>query len=193
MTKTTDNQSEIFDVVDGSDKVIGQATRGEVHGNPKLTHRSIGVVIFNSQGEIFLQQRSETKDVDPGKWTISCSGHLMSDPSTIGGVMASLRSACHPRGVLRLLYEVAAHRELKEELGVDLEIIPVTKFIYRSDTETEIVGLFKAYSDGPFKLKRDEIIQGKFFTRKKLNSLMKSGQIDICKWGKMALLKIEWL
>lgn len=181
---TTDNQDEMFDVVDEEDNVIGRAKRGEVHGNPKLMHRSVGVVIFNSFREMFLQQRSATKDVDPGKWTISCSGHLISDPSTLG------ESYGYPRGVLRHIYEQATHRELREELGVELEIIPVTKFIYRSETETETVMLYKAYFDGPFQLNKQEISQGKFFTRNKLNSLIKSGQINMSRWGKMALEKM---
>lgn len=171
MNNTSDNQGELFDVVNGEDEVIGRASRREAHGNPKLMHRSIGVVIFNSNREIFLQHRSATKDVDPNKWTISCSGHLNSGD----------------------IYEQAAHRELREELGVDLEIGPVTKFIYRSETETEMVMLFKAFSNTPFKLNKQEISQGKFFTRNKLKALVKSGKIEMSKDGKMALEKINWL
>lgn len=196
MTKTTDIQNEIFDVVDEEDNIIGQAKRGEVHGNPKLIHRSIGVVIFNRKGEIFLQQRSKTKDVDPGKWTVSCSGHLSSASSTVGGIPSLLLGATSSRfnrdsrGVLRRIYEEAAHRELGEELGVDLKIISMTKFIYRSETETEMAMIFQAYFDGPFQLNKEEISQGKFFTRKELNRLIKSGKIDMSKEGKMALTKM---
>ena len=74
--KISDNQNEIFDVVDENDKVIGQARRGEAHRNKKLIHRSVGVLVFNKKGELFLQQRSATKDTDPLKWTISASGHV---------------------------------------------------------------------------------------------------------------------
>ena len=76
MKITSDNQEELFDVVDEKDEIIGLAKRGEVHLNPRLMHRSVGVVVFNKKGEIFLQKRSISKDVDPGKWTISCSGHV---------------------------------------------------------------------------------------------------------------------
>lgn len=186
MTKTSDNKNELFDIVDENDKVINQATRGEVHGNPKLMHRSVGVVIFNSYGEIFLQQRSATKDVDPNKWTISCSGHVTAKR------VLPLASPVFDKKLINT-YSQAAHRELKEELGVDLEIKPVTKFIYQSETETEIVMLFQAKSDGPFKFNKEEIVQGKFFTRSKLNNFVKSRQIDISKWGKMALEKMGWI
>jgi isopentenyldiphosphate isomerase len=97
MIQTTDNQNKIFDVVNEKDEVIGQAKRGEAHGNSKLIHRSIGVAVFNSKGELFLQQRSETKDTEALKWTISCSGHVNSGGS----------------------YEETFFRELKEELGIN--------------------------------------------------------------------------
>ena len=92
----TDNLKELFDIVDENDKVVGRATRGQVHGNPKLIHRSVGVAVFNSKGELFLQKRTATKDTDPLLWTISCSGHV-------------------GRGDA---YEKTAVRELEEELGI---------------------------------------------------------------------------
>ena len=52
--ETTDDQNEIFDVVDENDKVIGQASRREVHSNKNLIHRSIGIAVINSNNKIFL-------------------------------------------------------------------------------------------------------------------------------------------
>ena len=64
MTKKT----EIFDIVDENDRVIGQAPRSECHGNPALVHRVAHVLVFNSRGELLLQKRSQAKDIQPGKW-----------------------------------------------------------------------------------------------------------------------------
>jgi isopentenyl-diphosphate delta-isomerase type 1 len=166
----TDNQDEIFDIVDGNDQVIGKARRGEVHGNKYLIHRSIGVIVVNDKGEIFLQQRSNTKDTDPLKWTISVSGHV-------------------ERGDT---YENAAKRELQEEIGINVPIIPFDKFIYRGEQETEVSQLFKAISNGPFQLNKEEIIQGKFFTRKELIRLIKSGKIELSNMGKETLKHFGW-
>jgi isopentenyldiphosphate isomerase len=96
---TTDNQQELFDVVNEQDEVVGQATRGECHSNPKLIHRSIGVYVINKQNQVFLQQRSKTKDKAAGKWSFSASGHVTSGDEY-------LETAC---------------KELKEELGVVVE------------------------------------------------------------------------
>ena len=177
--KVSDNLKEIFDVVDEEDRVVGQTTRGQVHRNKKLIHRSIGVAVFNKKGELFLQQRSKTKDTDPNKWTISCSGHVISGHS----------------------YEETAHRELKEELGLDYEnlqrqilisIKPVCKYICYAPNETEIVMLFKARFDGPFTLNKEEITQGKFFTRKELNHHIKLGKIELSFSGRESLRKLGW-
>ena len=181
MQKTTDDQNEIFDIVDENDKVIGKATRGEVHRDKKLIHRSIGVAVFNSKGEIFLQRRSATKDTDPLKWTISCSGHVNSGDS----------------------YEETVVRELKEELGIlykgttcrtargALEI--VAKYLCRAPNETEMQMLYKISYDGPFKLNEEEICQGKFFTRKELKETAERGIIELSFMGRKALEKVGWM
>src|SRR4029077_16973950 len=49
-----DAAGEIFDVVDGDDRVVEQATRGEVHARG-LRHRATHILVFNARGEIFLQ------------------------------------------------------------------------------------------------------------------------------------------
>ena len=70
-----DDPSELFDVVDSEDRVIGQATRREVH-TKGLFHRSVHIWVFNSRGELFLQKRVMTKDENPGYWDSSAAGHL---------------------------------------------------------------------------------------------------------------------
>ena len=168
----SDNQNEIFDVVDENDNVIGMRRRGEVHKNKDLIHRSIGVAVFNKKGEMFLQQRSATKDTDPQKWTISCSGHVNRGDT----------------------YENTAKRELQEELGIsNLELVLMTKFICRALHETEMQMLFETYFDGPFKLNSQEILQGKFFTQKELVKLVQLGELELSFMGKAALQKLGWI
>lgn len=168
---TTDNQNELFDVVDENDNVIGRAKRGEVHRNKNLIHRSIGVVIFNRKGEIYLQRRSATKDTDPLKWTISCSGHVESGDT----------------------YEVTVKRELMEELGILIPFEYVTKFICRAPSETEMSVLYKGVSEGPFKLLKEEISGGRFFGKEELKKEVETGKILLSFMGKAALEKIGFI
>ncbi len=105
MMKITDNQEEIFDIVDEKDQIIGKVKRKEANNNNKIIHRSVFVCVFNKKGELFMQKRSSTKDTDPLLWDVSCSGHVASGDS----------------------YLTAAKRELGEELGIDIPIIYVDK------------------------------------------------------------------
>jgi isopentenyl-diphosphate Delta-isomerase len=95
------NLDELFDVVDEQDRVIGQATRREVHAKG-LKHRAVHVLVFNGQGQVFLHKRSMLKDSAPGLWGASCAGHLDAGEN----------------------YDQAALRELKEELGISVDEAP---------------------------------------------------------------------
>jgi isopentenyl-diphosphate delta-isomerase type 1 len=168
---TTDSQDELFDLVNEADEVIGKAKRGEVHGNPALIHRSVAVAVFNSLGELFLHQRSKTKDTDPLYWTISCSGHVASGQTP----------------------DEAAVRELFEELGIKgTHLTFVTKFIYRSKIETEFASLYKTVWDGKMSLHPQEIAQGRFFSKKNLQEFLDKEKIILNDYGRISLGKLGW-
>jgi 16S rRNA (adenine1518-N6/adenine1519-N6)-dimethyltransferase len=100
---------EIFDVVDENDVPIGIATRAEVHAK-NLIHRAVHVFVLNRNGDLYLQKRSRLKDMNPGVWDSSVSGHLDAGED----------------------YLQAAVRELGEEIGItanaeDLEHIASVK------------------------------------------------------------------
>jgi isopentenyldiphosphate isomerase len=65
-----------------------------------LEQACVYVAIVNSAGEIYIQHRAETKRLWPHRKTISASGHV--DPGET--------------------FEQAAVREVKEELGIDLDL-----------------------------------------------------------------------
>ena len=62
-------QEEIFPLVDEQGIVVGQASRSVCHDGSKLLHPVIHLHIFNSKGELYLQKRSATKDVQPVSYT----------------------------------------------------------------------------------------------------------------------------
>lgn len=165
MNKTTDNQNEIFDVVNEMDQVIGKATRKEVHSNKKLIHRSVGILIFNSKNELLLQQRSATKDIEPLKWTISSSGHVIAGSS----------------------YGETAERELQEELGIQVPLEPVTKFLCKAPFETEICTIYKGMSNGPFRIHPQEIRLSEFYSLFELKKNIASHAPAFSFMGKMTL------
>ncbi len=121
-----DNPNDLFDVVDARDRVIGQATRGDVHARG-LLHRAAHVFVFNSSGQLLLQQRSATKDAYPLCWTSSCSGHLDSGET----------------------YQAAAIRELGEEVGLAGEVELLVKLPAGPETSNEHTALFRLVCDEP--------------------------------------------
>jgi isopentenyl-diphosphate delta-isomerase type 1 len=132
---------ELFDIVDAADRVVGQKTRACVHRDG-LRHRAVHALLFNARGEIFLQKRSLAKDLNPGVWDSSCSGHLHAGET----------------------YEQAARRELGEELGLThpIPLRPVCKLDAQRETGNEFVWVYLGESDGPFRLDPEEISEGRF-------------------------------
>lgn len=168
----TDNQNEIFDVVDANDNVIRQALRKEVHSDKSLIHRSVGIAVFNSNQKIFLQRRSITKDTDALLWTVSCSGHVLTGES----------------------YEDTAKREIKEELGIEGVILErLTKYLYKGIYETEMTTLYKTIFDGEIVLQKEEILEGKFFGKEELHVSVSAHEIEFNLYGKTALEKLGWI
>jgi len=133
---------EIFDVVDENDVVVGQASRREVHRRD-LRHRAVHVLIFNHRGEVFLQQRSLSKDNWPGVWDSSSSGHLDAGEA----------------------YDACCLREVGEELGLDLASVPDRLFKLEATTETgwEFCWVYRAAHEGPFVLQPSEVRGGAWF------------------------------
>lgn len=142
--QTTDKQSEVYDVIDSADRVIGQATRGDVHKDPSLVHRCIVILVFRN-GELFLQKRSMTKDSFPGIWTCSVAGHVDSGES----------------------YEIAAARELGEELGIKavrpLTLIDEKVMHYARETERTRFFRYDDDTETPVVLDPNETSEGRFF------------------------------
>lgn len=133
--KTTDNQEELFTVVDENDNIIGHRTRWECHSDKNLIHRSVQVVLKDADGKLILQRRSLTKDLYPGMVTVSASGHVNKGES----------------------YELTANREMYEEIGIKTQLVFVTSFLFRGSVETEYSALFTGVLRGDPKINKSEV------------------------------------
>lgn len=129
---------EYFDIYDNQGNHIGQRLRSDCHGNPSLLHRAVHVVVFHpTEPKILLQKRSQTKDIQPGKWDTAVGGHL-----NVGED-----------------YLTAAHRELGEELGVtdDVTLTELFDSQIRNDIESEDIRVFKLIRGEGFKIQESEL------------------------------------
>ena len=157
--QTTDNLDEIFDIVDINDTVVGQRTRRECNTNPGLIHRAAFVLVYNDRNQILWQKRSETKDVGAGQWVTSVSGHVSAGEE----------------------YEKTALREMQEELGIELPVEFLGKFLFRYSNENEYSAIYRAYSEGPFHYNRQEISTVEFMIVEDLIKKEKEGMLTVSK------------
>jgi len=149
--------TDIFDVVDLSDKVLRQEPRSVVH-REKLLHRAVHVFVFNQAGQLYLQRRSMTKDTSPGKWMSSCSGHVDTGED----------------------YDDAAPREMVEEIGLHdpVNLKRIFKEAPCKQTGYEFVWVYTCESEGPFVLDPTEVIEGQWIEIKHLNNWLKERPRD---------------
>ncbi len=136
--------TEWFEVIDRQGQVLGLATRRECHGNPRLRHRVVHVLVRDETERLYLQKRAWTKDIQPGKWDTSVGGHL------------------HPQETPAL----GARRELAEELGIRTERSLRWLYAYEmcSPVETEWVDTFELlWNDAVFP-DPTEITEGRWWT-----------------------------
>jgi len=146
---------EILEIVDSNDKVIGTATRAEIHRRG-LMHRAVHIFVFNSTGDIYVQRRSASKDRHPLKLDSSAAGHV--DPGET--------------------YEQTAVRELQEELGITAEIKQVLWVAACEQTDNEHVMLFKVETDVEPTPNPEEVQWGGYMSPEKLSVLMKENPDD---------------
>lgn len=137
-----DNKEELFPLVDEQGNITGAATRGECHNGSKLLHPVVHLHVFNSQGELYLQKRPDWKDIQPGKWDTAVGGHI-----DLGEHI-----------------EIALKREAQEELNIT-DFVPqeVTRYIFESGIERELVCVYKTVYDGNL-TPSDELADGRFWS-----------------------------
>jgi isopentenyldiphosphate isomerase len=154
-----DREDELLDRVDDQNRVIGIVRRGDCHGNPELCHRAVHVFVVNRRGEYFLQKRSLAKRIQPGRWDTSVGGHVVAGET----------------------YELAARKELGEELGIVLgegfSLRHGHDYLWRSPIETEYVRTFVLEHEGPFRLQPEEIEDGRFWTPAEMLAAVETGML----------------
>ena len=68
---------EEFDVLDENGEfTFKTATREECH-TKGLWHRAVYAFIFNKNGDVLLQKRSELKKLWPNLWDVTVGGHVL--------------------------------------------------------------------------------------------------------------------
>ena len=125
--------------------------------NTGMYRMVVHICIFNSQGQMLIQQRSMKKDAFPGKWDVSAAG----------GVSAGETS------------RQAAEREVREELGYDLDLTGVRPsmtvnydggfddfyLVVRDDLRTETL-----------RLQEEEVVSARWAAEEEVLAMLEEGK-----------------
>lgn len=127
-------------LVDVGDRQTGVMEKMEAH-KQGLLHRAFSVFIFNTKGEMLLQQRAISKYHSGGLWTNACCSHPYPEEET----------------------KAAAQRRLKEELGFETPINKVFDFVYKADfdnglTENEFDHVYVGEFEGKIDFNKQEVM-----------------------------------
>lgn len=133
---------EMVQIVDRDNRKLGAVPRFLMR-RQRLIHRASYILVYNQAGEIFVQQRTTTKDIYPGYWDVAAGGVVQADES----------------------YEQSAVRELAEELGVVGTPLVSLFDHYFEDAQNRVWGrIFRCYHEGPFILQAEEVADGRFMS-----------------------------
>lgn len=99
-------------LVDKYNNQIGICEKLKAHKEARL-HRAFSIFIFNSKGDLLLQQRAKEKYHCGSLWTNTVCSHPRPNETLDNGV----------------------HRRIKEEMGFDCELKELFSFVYRAEFE----------------------------------------------------------
>ena len=160
-------------LVNEKDRPVGLAEKMEAH-QKGLLHRAFSVFIFNSKGEMLLQQRALHKYHSGGLWTNACCSHPYPDEDV----------------------HVAALRRLNEELGFQTPLQKAFQFIYHAEfsnglTEHEFDHVFAGIYDGPIHANAEEVCDYCYKDIQEIRDSLRSHPEKFTTWFHIAFPKIE--
>jgi isopentenyl-diphosphate delta-isomerase len=157
-------EKEMVILVNEQDEPIGLMEKMEAH-EKGLLHRAFSILIFNSNGEMLLQQRALSKYHSPGLWTNACCSH--------------------PRNGETILE--AANRRLSEEMGMQTDLTILTHFIYKADfdnglTEHELDYVLRGITNDSPLINQEEVHDYRWINTADLSQWVKSTPSDFTVW-----------
>ena len=126
---------EWVDWVDEQDQVLQAVPRSQMR-RELLRHRATYIVVENSQQQIYVQRRTQSKDYCPGMLDACCGGVVQAGES----------------------YDLSAVRELEEEMGISgVSLTPWGTF-YTEDHKGKVWGgIYSCRYEGALRLQVEEV------------------------------------
>jgi isopentenyl-diphosphate delta-isomerase len=160
-------------LVDDNDNAIGEVEKMEAHLKG-LKHRAFSIFIFNSSGEMLLQQRALNKYHSAGLWSNACCSHPRPGEKT----------------------ELAAARRVSEELGFTTPLQKIFDFAYKVSfanglIEHEFDHVFVGNYDGVVSADPAEVNDWSFKSIEEIKKGLREEPGKYTEWFQIAFPKIE--
>ncbi len=164
------SEAEELILVDANDNETGYGSKADCHDGDGILHRAFSLFLFNDDGELLLQQRSDSKRLWPGYWSNSiCS---------------------HPRRGETM--DVATRRRLRDELNIEAQVEFVYKFQYQADfgdagAENELCHVYLGRAPDDIKPNDSEIAATRFISATDLDREFRDQPESLTPW-----FRLEW-
>ncbi|MFM7358544.1 MAG: isopentenyl-diphosphate Delta-isomerase [Sediminibacterium sp.] len=163
-------------LVNELDEMVGTMEKMEAHQKAML-HRAFSIFVFNSTGELLMQQRAKEKYHCGGLWTNTCCSHPRPEEET----------------------SVAAQRRLQEEMGFSTPLKKVFDFVYHAPfsnglTEYEFDHVYFGQYEGAILPNPKEVADFRYLKIETIRNLMEEDPSLFTPWFHIAFPKmIDWL
>lgn len=147
---------EMLPVIEPSGRVLGQATRHACHDGSHLLHPVVHLHIIDREGRLFLQKRSATKDLYPGRWDTAVGGHI-----SYGEQVTD-----------------ALFREAGEELGLtDFNPAFLETYTWETVRDSELVIIFALVAHPDLHPDNAEVTEGKWWTEEEIRAAIEGHRL----------------
>lgn len=160
-------------LVTEADEEIGFMEKMEAH-EKAILHRAFSVFIFNSSGEMLLQQRASEKYHSANLWTNTCCSHPRPGETV----------------------SQAASRRLQEEMGFQTPLQKAFDFVYKAPfdnglTEHEFDHVFVGMYEGHIEANPLEVQAHAFRNFESIEAMIQSQPEQFTSWFLIAFPKVK--
>lgn len=157
-------------LVDSNDNEIGYENKDTCHNGEGVLHRAFSIFIFNNNNELLIQQRHKSKRLWGSYWSNSCCSHPRKGEN----------------------YNLATGRRLKEELGLETNLLFLFRFQYQASfedkgSENELCSVYVGRSNSRPVINETEIENWKYISIADLNRELLTNPAGFTPW-----FKLEW-
>ena len=153
---------ELLEVLNENGEPTGEILdKNEIHKEGKY-HKEVALILLNDKGEILLQKRASTKEIEPNKWAWH-GGHVIAGETNIEAII----------------------RETKEELGITLSESQIKLLVELKRDKLPNRQYTVAYYSicnldiDDFSIQKEELSEVKWFSFKKLKDMIYNSHPDM--------------